>query len=184
MVKFYYLHSAFMDMKEGVQTWNKELLSTASAPLVDLLDHLIVYRPEDRLCASDCIRHPWTSHGDPTQEAMSLDMTNLFQNMLSYRDLTKFERIVLNLIGGCDLSHTASTTMSERMLALRRVFQGVDENKNGILDVDEFIAFFRKNHSDAETDAAEALLRKLFADIDVAGNGVITFSEFVAVSIG
>ena len=50
------------------QPWSA-LLPAATAASLDLLEQILQFRPEKRLRAADCLKHPWLEeHHDPTEE--------------------------------------------------------------------------------------------------------------------
>ena len=56
----------------------------------------------------------------------------------------------------------------------KMVFEVVDEDKNGVLSLDEFLHF----HKAAATNIQEEQIKRSFYDADTNGDGVIQLSEF------
>jgi hypothetical protein len=61
---------------------------------------------------------------------------------------------------------------------LRKIFDEVDANGNGVVDIDEFIPAFQKNDPTMSADAA----RKIFEELDADESGFLDFDEFASVS--
>jgi hypothetical protein len=61
---------------------------------------------------------------------------------------------------------------------LRKIFNEIDEDGSGEVDIDEFITGFQKTDPTMSADAA----RKLFEEADDDGSGFLDFDEFVTVS--
>ncbi|KAH8068469.1 hypothetical protein JL721_6607 [Aureococcus anophagefferens] len=143
----------------------------------ELLKEALVQRGEaeghcdDCACCHRAFHMPPMSAGQLLGEYISLRTQNERGAGDSRRDPTSTEAIVDDI-----LHHCSDDPKVRRRKALREVFDSIDVDGGGTLDLEEFTQAYRKLLFDDLTDRQIALV---FRDTDVDGSGEVDFEEFV-----
>ena len=78
-------------------------------------------------------------------------------------------------------SNLESRKAAKRREELRAIFDEIDDDGNGTLEVDEFTLAFKKLGNDGADAIGEDALRTIFEDADADGSGSLTFEEFTVI---
>ena len=98
----------------------------------DFVKHLLVHNPLERMTAADAIKHEWIVNRELLpDEKPSEDILNKIDNCLSrYKNTSELKKIALNII-----AHESTTA---EILELRKVFESLDVEGDGVLSCNEF----------------------------------------------
>merc|ERR1740130_1510449 len=154
------------------------------------MEDMLCFVPANRLRATDMLDYPWCANGDPARTAMLLDNSDLFSNIRTYQELSKFERIIVNLVASV-ADPDGNTEVSNRLHELRRMFRGLDVDHDGCISEEELVSGFHKFYKDdtikkdrAGSEEIEEIARSVYAELDVDGSGTVDYTEFLAAGIG
>ncbi|KAL7568560.1 hypothetical protein ACA910_002672 [Epithemia clementina (nom. ined.)] len=132
---------------------------------------LLCVDPEERATAEVALSASWLNRRftvtvrNPYQE--ELESAN--QSILAYSKYKKLKKIALMIC-----AHKSTTT---EIGILRKVFQGYDTERNGILSYDEFKSALK------DAGYSEEEYRTMFDAVDLDGTGKIRYTEFLAATI-
>lgn len=149
-------------------------LRKLSSSAKDFIAQMIEADFTERPGAAQMLQHPWVF--DPAEASdVALDfsiMHSLKKFMFSYR-MKKKALVTL-----------AEQLSPEDLHDLRKTFDAMDTEKNGIISYNELkVALEKKAASCKRHSIAEAEVRSAMEEMDVHGDGVIHFEEFVAASM-
>eukprot|EP00930_Biecheleria_cincta_P098895 TRINITY_DN9054_c0_g1_i1.p1 TRINITY_DN9054_c0_g1~~TRINITY_DN9054_c0_g1_i1.p1 ORF type:complete len:614 (-),score=104.46 TRINITY_DN9054_c0_g1_i1:84-1925(-) len=178
-VKLFY---AFKEMRDGELQWDRTIFGQQCPSLVDLADKLLVFDPDERIKAAEILDHPWVAADDP---AKALDLTTLehrcvIENMLTYCELSTFDRAILRLVADGISAQVGPTHTQEVVKYLRRVFRAADTERDGTLSMDELREVFMSTG----VTISEHDMGDLFSNLDTGGEGAVNWTEFLAACIG
>jgi len=91
--------------------------------------------------------------------------------MKNYSNLNKFKKTILLLL--------AKRLKEEEIKDLKDIFNSIDTNHDGSINLDEFRQAFKQNKSLYQKDFD---VDQLFKTIDINQSGYIDYSEFIAAS--
>jgi calcium-dependent protein kinase len=141
-----------------------------SADAKDLIAHLLVLDPDERLTAAQSLEHRWLRKGPedhirgmPAQVAMRLRR---------YTKMSNFRKVLLMVL--------ARQMGTNDLPDMYQAFNAVDTNGDGMISVEELREAFSGVSS---TKLSEPEIAELFAAIDLDGSGAIDYSEFLAAVI-
>jgi len=134
----------------------------------DLISHMMC-EPEQRYTAQQVLEHPWVVKEAPNSKG---SLTNLdIENLKKYTGENKLKKAVLTFI--------ASRLNDDEVKNLTKIFETLDENKDGTLTLNEVKNGLEKlNNKDIGID-----VKGLFESIDTDNSGRIDYTEFLAATI-
>jgi len=142
----------------------------------DFCDKLMQKQPKDRLAASEAIKHPWITgrsraHSAPSDAARALSgHTEIIKSLEEYGDADELKHVALEVI--------AFSTPPKKLGDLRRIFQTIDTDDSGTIDIGEF-----ENAMKSVSTIALDDVRRIFQSIDVNDSGEIDYTEFLAATV-
>eukprot|EP00984_Skeletonema_dohrnii_P007771 scaffold2862_cov238-Skeletonema_dohrnii-CCMP3373.AAC.4 len=135
---------------------------------------LLTKDPKKRLSADEALQHSWLKKKDfasvSTKELNESLMLNVKDNILSFAQTSELKKIAAVIV-----AHKSSV---KEILDMRRAFEEIDTEKDGVITIDEFKTAMAEcdEYSDEEVNA-------MFDHIDVNKNGTIMYTEFVAATL-
>lgn len=144
--------------------WN--LVSYASK---DFISSLLVTDIEKRPSAEETLQMTWLRRNNVHAPVSFVLMDKVTSAISSFAEYSRFKKLALNVV--------AYKYTEEEIGYLRRIFEAMDANDNGEIELDEFKAALAVYHySDEE-------LERLFAAMDMDMSGKVHYSEFLAATI-
>ena len=141
----------------------------------DFCAALMRKNPQDRLGASEAVKHRWITtksklhQGD--EPAVALDKhQDAVDSMLDFAEADDLKRLALEVI--------AFSTPPCKLEELRKLFQSMDTDDSGTLSFDEFRAAWA-HHPEISLEQ----LHELFDKIDLAHNGEVNYTDFLAATV-
>jgi len=141
---------------------------------------LMQKQPKHRMCASQAISHPWIRqhsrrHSDPEHAAWALQSNeSIVRSLEAYAESEKLRQLALELI--------AFTTPPKRVEDLRRVFQSIDTDDSGTIDLQEFKDAM-KPALPIPTRMKSEHIERIFDHVDLGNTGEIDYTEFLAATL-
>jgi len=132
--------------------------------------------PKDRLSASEAIMHPWITrrsraHSEPSDAALALiSHTDVVKSLKEYADAGEMKKLALEVI--------AFSTPPKKLEGLRKIFQVIDTDDSGTIDIREF-----ENAMKPVSGLPSHKLQQMFNTIDANDSGEIDYTEFLAASL-
>lgn len=149
-------------VKRGTFNYNGAEWTAVSDTAKDLINHLLVLQPANRLTAEQALTHPWVATAQPELQ-LNLNM----ESLLRFKNARKLQRSVLLCI---------ASMCSEREIGeLKEKFERLDVNGDGML------TFAEMQQGLSSLSAAE--LQEFWNSIDVDQSGSIDYSEFLAATM-
>jgi len=143
---------------------------SVSVQAVDLLKSMLVKNPKDRITAAAALKHKWITYCEcAVQLKLKQEeyMIELLRNLKNFRAQGTLQKAVLSYIASQQLEESTEKE-------LRKVFNGLDADKNGHITRQELVDGYQKlykNPTQAKREALSVLKR-----VDVNMNGVIDYN--------
>lgn len=156
----------FSKVRKGTFSYSLPIWGTVSSEAKDLINNLLVKKPEDRYTPAQALNHTWIMDSAPT--ATNVCLKDGFMERLGHlRSQNKLTKAVLQIIAGqlCD----------GKLQLLRDAFLTLDSNGDGILNVAELKAALVE--SGVNTDSG---LDDILDGFDDDCSGKIDYTEFLA----
>lgn len=131
----------------------------------DFVMKVLVKNPYKRMSIEDALRHPWVQGIDAQDIALNKDV-------LRYLKQFNYQSKLKKAITAC----LAQNMSSEPELEVRRHFNRLDNDGNGVLDAEELEILLQDMGFALSRLKIESLKMMKAADVD--GDGVISFDEF------
>jgi len=155
-----------MDMHDQIQTIH-------DPDARELLLCILQIDPWLRMSADEASEHPWTrgmtAHGRHAEKMGVLQKT-----MTSFLDFYKCDKLQQ-----AALTAVASQLCGQQLQDMRKHFQQLDSDGNGVVTKEEFIAMFEANPPPSIKDPS-IWVHELFEQLDSDGSGEFEFTEFEA----
>mmetsp|Transcript_18090 Transcript_18090/g.51518 ORF Transcript_18090/g.51518 Transcript_18090/m.51518 type:complete len:782 (-) Transcript_18090:101-2446(-) len=131
------LNAAYRELpQDGTPAWRRELFGGQPASAIELADRMLVCPAEARIAMSEVLEQDWvTEHDDLTTDF--LNQESVVMNMRMYPKLSKFERMLLNLIAEQISGNVGQS--SELVRQLRNTFRALDTSGDGRLSKEELL---------------------------------------------
>ena len=144
---------------------------------IDLCKKMINRSVGQRLTCAQVLKHPWMTHGAgatvdkhiPNEEFEEAEHLSL-NHMRKFRDFNQLKKTALMAI--------AFSLGDEQLQVLRTIFQDMDSEKTGVLNMKEF-----KQAMHDHSDIADEEVEKIFNALDQDHSGVVKYSEFLAAAM-
>ena len=151
--------------------FNGTIWKYASPESRQFIKKLLIYKPENRLSASQALNHAWQLKQFNLSERTIDDdsmkkITNHLRSYAAISDLQKMSRMVI-----------AHQTSTEEIVELRKAFDQYDTSNEGTITLEEF----KKGLQSTSLD--ESQMEEIFAKIDVSNTHQIEYKEFLAATI-
>ena len=143
----------------------------------DLILKMLEYDPQKRLSAQECLEHPWIvsllgDNSNLTSTQMDL-LPNVLENIYNFNAKEKLQQATIAYI-------VHSLYSSQEIGALKKVFQALDVNGDGMLTYRELKEGFEKYFGKS---ISEMKINKIIEEIDSNSDGIISYEEFLRVSV-
>jgi len=135
----------------------------------ELLLCILQVDPWLRMSADEASEHPWTcgigAHGQTG------DLQKAMTSFLDFYRCDKLQKALLTAV--------ASQLCGQQLQHMRKDFQQLDSNGNGVVTEQELIAIFEANPPPSIKDPSK-LVHEIFDQLDSDGSGELEFTEFQA----
>jgi len=137
---------------------------------------LMQKQPCDRLSASEALVHPWIkrcsrAHSETADAAQALlSRSSVVASIQAWAEAEQLKRLALEVI--------AFSTPPSRLEDLRTLFQTIDTDASGAIDLHEF-----KDAMKPSTQLSSDKLDQLFHAVDFDSSGKIDYTEFLAATV-
>ena len=140
---------------------------TVSEEAKDLIKHMLC-EPDKRFNAENVLKHPWIEKNAPNSKE-SLTQFNI-QALKDFGNLYKLKKYVLGFI--------ASRVNDEDIIKLKNIFEEMDTNKSGTLNINEIKNSIDKMQKGKEMTEQEK--NEIIKHIDTNKSERIEYNEFLA----
>lgn len=141
-----------------------------SSYCVNFVTGLLTVDPKKRLTAERALSHKWIKSGGelpaPPKKSIVRTESSIGKSIKKFKDRSELQRTAM-------LAASMAVT-SEQLKDLNRAFQAADQNKDGVIEKQEFSALMKKNGIEDSSAIEEAFLA-----IDQDETGMIKYSEFI-----
>lgn len=142
----------------------------------ELLLSILRKDPWQRISADEASKHPWTcgksSHGhEDEQRRQTSDMQKAMTSFLDFYRCDKLQKAALTAV--------ASQHCGQQLQDMRRHFQMLDSDGNGVITKEELVAVFEA-HPVPSIKEPIRWVHKVFDELDSDGSGELEFTEFQA----
>lgn len=147
-----------------------------SVAATDFCSALMQKRPRDRLSASEAIKHAWITgqsraHSEPEDAVRALlDNAAVVTALEEYANAEELKQLALEVI--------AFSTPPKNFDHLRHIFQVIDTDGSGTIDISEFEVAMRGG-----SKLPSQRLKRIFNEIDANRSGEIDYTEFLAAAL-
>lgn len=160
----------------GRFSYNPTYWSRVTPKGVEFVDMLLHHDYKTRVYAQEALEHPWL------QEA--LVKTKSVQNLSNDNQAIKVIDTMRRNVTASALKKTGLVALvfglsPDRSINIRSLFQSIDVDNSGALDMAEF----KQAINVLAPELSEDDITKLFDAIDIDGNKLISFTEFLAATI-
>ncbi|CAL1153190.1 unnamed protein product [Cladocopium goreaui] len=136
---------------------------------------LLRWTPAERLSAEEVLNHPWlTKHADTSNPRSSMASQQVLANLHRFSNTSTF----LSLCAASVAQQLSRKGLKE----LQTVFQELDTNGDGMLQLHEVQSGFEKMFGAGSAPLAE--INDMFRRLDIDGSGAIDYTEFLAAGLG
>lgn len=121
--------------------------------------------PKKRIRAAEALKHPWILRN--TEDKENFNHAELLETLTRLKEVAidnKFHAVVINFIHNY-------LSASEQEKRLKREFEYLDENKDGVLSYEELLRGYTKIYG--SVFEAEKTVEKIFTMIDMDGSNQI-----------
>merc|ERR1719242_2884984 len=132
----------------------------------DFVSRVLEKLGSDRLSPRQALKHSWVSGGDASGEAIDVSCIDLLQQFTEQSDFKKRMCKIL-----------ATKYKTQRTDSIRKVFEEIDTEGTGRMDMFDLVTIFQKKHNMKEIPARKEA-KQMMECGDSTGNGWITLSEF------
>ncbi|CAL4992118.1 unnamed protein product [Urochloa decumbens] len=129
----------------------------------DLIRKMLNRDPQKRITAAQALEHPWLKGAAPDRPVDSA----LLSRMKQFKAMNKLKQLALKVI--------AENLSPEETKGLKQMFNNLDTDKSGTIEVEELKERLRKLGS----KISEAEVQKLMEAVDVDRSGSIDYTEFL-----
>jgi len=159
-------------VRKGKIDFNDYNLNKISSDGVDLLKRLLCYNPANRINSLDALNHAWIKkRKNSTLDHFSYK--KIFSGIKKFNAKEQLSQVTLTYLVNQLLT-------KEETLQIRKLFQKLDENHDGVLSYEELVKGYKhiSCSNQPEKDAKE-----IFDKLDQDGSGSISYEEFIRAAI-
>ncbi len=144
-----------------------------SAAAKDLVQNMLLFSPQKRYSAKECLDHKWLQQHTHTNVDINV-AKSLLHEMRTFSAHHKLQQAALTYM-------VSQLTTKQEKEQLEAVFLALDRSGNGRLSTDELVSGFKEVYG--EGFPAEEEVLKIMQNIDMDKNGSIDYTEFVIATI-
>jgi len=139
----------------------------------DLLRRLLERDPWSRMSAEEAAKHAWTC-GRSTHDNHSAQKENMQKAVTSFLDFYRCDKLQK-----AALTAVASQLCGQQLQDMRRHFQELDSDGNGVVTKEEMVALFEASAPPSISEPGK-WVHEVFDQLDSDGSGELEFTEFQA----
>lgn len=167
----------FEKIKRGIYNTERKEWIRLSKEAKDLVIHTLDYDYESRYSAEECLKHPWLKNNEQKRN-INEDNQNFFEQVLmNISALHVKEKLQQATIAY--IVHSIYT--DNEIDTIKKVFQQLDTNKDGILSYNELQEGIKKYY--ALTGEEGENIEEIIRNIDSNADGVISYEEFLRAAV-
>ncbi|KAF0692587.1 Aste57867_16342 [Aphanomyces stellatus] len=159
----------FASVRSGKYSYDTPEWVGVSAEAKDLINHLLLLDASKRLTAAQALQHPWLSGSAPAVDR-NLNGT-ILGSLKRFQGHNKLKKVALAVI--------ADQMTGNEINELKKQFQKIDIDGNGVITMQELAAAVR----DMGQDVLESEVLSLLQGIDIDGDGNLDYQEFLAATM-
>ena len=160
----------FGNIKKGVFDKSSEEWNAISQNAKDLILKMLEYNQEKRFSAQECLDHPWiktlASNTNPSM------LPNILKNIYNLNAREKLQQATIAYI-------VHNLNSSKEIEELKKVFQAMDLNNDGMLNYSEIKKAYEKYFG----VVSEVRMNKIIEEMDNNSDGIISYEEFLRVGL-
>ena len=136
---------------------------------------MITYNPKQRITAAEALNDPWITNLTKNKVRKPLN-ENILKNLQVFNSERKLQSAIFQFIANQLVS-------KEEEHEIKLIFEGLDENGDGVLSKQELVKGVEILLSKFGTSGAFKDVDDLISKIDFDGNGTVDIMEFIAATI-
>lgn len=139
----------------------------------DFIRRLLKAKPQQRMTIDEALSHDFLM-GVPDQKVERPLMHSVLSNMVSFSSFPRFFSLLV----------TSAARQSEHsnVNTIRKVFNELDVNHDGVLELPEVQAAFEETYGQDSDEVRQ--IQHIFNKLDLDGRGRLTYTEFCAAAMG
>ena len=159
----------FFNIKKGKFNFNKPEFKLVSKTCKDLICKLLEYYPEDRISASEALKHPFfTESFNPNLALIHNRDLSLLTNLIHVKSTSKFQETIIAYL-------TINFIDKDEEKKLREVFRYMDRQSKNYLDIQDLKHCLNENNY----DISENEIKHIIGIMDSDQNGHVEYQEFL-----
>eukprot|EP00968_Pinguiococcus_pyrenoidosus_P007136 scaffold472_cov264-Pinguiococcus_pyrenoidosus.AAC.2 len=166
-------YEIFQSVKSCEYEYPEEEWDAISSEAKAFIDSLLRKNPKDRMTASEALEHTWLvqfTQGDAAPMTPSLALRGMNNRLRRFIGMNRLKKVALNVI--------AEQLTEAEIGQMRRLFNELDEDGNGVITLDEL-----QKGLQGDFDFVEQRVIDLMAGIDLDGNNCLDYNEFLAATM-
>ena len=167
----------FTNIKKGEYPKEGKEWESVSEEGRDLIVKMLEYDPGKRLSAQECLEHPWIvslgKNNNKLSETQIHLLPSVLNNIYNLNAKEKLQQATIAYI-------VHSVYSSKEIEELKKVFQALDVNGDGMLTYTEIKEGFEKYFGKR---ISEVKLNKIIEEMDSNSDGIISYEEFLRVAL-
>ena len=160
----------FHSVQRGRFDYPEEEWGEVSQEAKNFVESLLKLEPSRRLTAASAMEHPWITHmTGAAADGAALD-SNMSTRLRRFVGMNRLKKVALTVI--------AEQLTGAEIEYIRKVFNDIDRDGNGVITLDELQEAMRNEFGGVEQRVVD-----LMAGIDIDGNNQLDYNEFVAATL-
>lgn len=147
--------------------------SKVSQEAIDFVKELLCYDPSKRISAEKALENKWLVNMTKSTEDDRLLEANVLENLSKFTSAVTLQKAILSFVSN-------QMAMNEEVKKLKDEFDKIDDNKDGVISLDELVKCLESLYPHEE---AVKRAQGIFDEIDFNHDGTINFSEFLTVNM-
>ena len=160
----------FNNIKKGVFDKTCEEWNSISNDAKDLILKMLEYNPEKRFSAQECLDHTWIK--TLAKNTKSNLVPGVLKNIYNLNAREKLQQATIAYI-------VHNLNSNKEIEELKKVFQTMDLNNDGMLNYNEIKTAFQKYFG----VVSEVKINKIIEEMDNNSDGIISYEEFLRVAV-
>ena len=160
----------FNNIKKGIFDKTSEEWKSISENAKDLILKMLEYNPEKRLSAQECLEHDWIK--TLASQSNLVMLPSVLKNIYNLNAREKLQQATIAFI-------VHNLNSNKEIEELKKVFQAMDLNNDGMLTYDEIKKAYEKYFG----VVSEIKINKIIEEMDNNSDGIISYEEFLRVSL-